>query len=121
MRIDSPLNTSRVAIPARPVSASADTMGDTTAFDQVLRGTRNSDASHAVGVHAGTSAAMAELAELLLAQSLRQILPRGEAASAALATETWRGWLADYVARDLAPAIGLADRLSPTANPEVRA
>lgn len=46
-----------------------------------------------------------KLTQLMLAQTLRLIMPREQTSSCGLAADTWRDFLADHVAEAVAPAL----------------
>ena len=48
-----------------------------------------------------------KLTQLMLAQTLRLIMPREQTSSCGLAADTWRDFLADHVAEAVAPALNL--------------
>ncbi|MBL8884726.1 MAG: hypothetical protein JNL45_16925 [Hyphomicrobium sp.] len=48
-----------------------------------------------------------KLTQLMLAQTLRMIMPREQTSSSGLAADTWRDFLADHVAEAVAPALNV--------------
>lgn len=48
-----------------------------------------------------------KLTQLMLAQTLRMIMPRERTSASGLAADTWRDFLADHVAEAVAPALNL--------------
>ena len=69
----------------------------------------SNEQSTAMGGH--SNVAEAKLTELLLAQTLRSILPKEQNQEDATAAETWRGMLADIVAETVASAMPPVVRL----------
>ncbi|HMN38756.1 MAG TPA: hypothetical protein PKD49_13745 [Hyphomicrobium sp.] len=66
---------------------------------------RDAEESQRAQFKASSNVTEQQLTQLVLAQTLRTIMPRGEASSGGLAADTWRDFLADQIAQAVAPAL----------------
>lgn len=78
-----------------------------------IQSTRQDDAGRGPDTGSAPHVAAGKLTELLVAQTLRTILPRSSGMDGGLASDTWRGMLADSLAQSVASNLTLVPEIKP--------